>query len=277
MTDPGMTQERAVPAARVALVTGAGQGIGRQVALGLARAGLAIGVLGRRRRTLEAVAGEIAGQGGSVAMAVADVRDVDQLREAVRQVQDGLGGIDLLVNNAGTIDPVEEPIWQADPGAWWDVVETDLRGPFHGVRAVVPGMLERGGGRIVGINSGLGVRDTDLYSAYSVAKAGMFRIAGAVHTAGYHRGLRAFEIAPGVLRTSMTEAMPAHAGRRSWTDPQRLLDLLVAVAQGRLDTWSGCYLRADVDTVDSLIAAAPPDGQARRLRIRPYGSQDPLG
>jgi NAD(P)-dependent dehydrogenase (short-subunit alcohol dehydrogenase family) len=246
------------------------------MALDLARAGLAVGVLGRRRTALDEVVADIVRMGGRAVSAVADVRDYGRVADAVEAVQGVLGGIDLLVNNAGTIDPAEEPIWRADPEAWWGVVETDLRGPFHGVRAVAPGMVDRGGGRIVDVSSGLGARDTGVYSAYSVAKAGMFRIAGAVHDAGYEAGLRSFEIAPGVLRTDMTEWMPMHAGRTSWTDPRQMGDLLVAVAQGRLDAWSGCYLRADTDTVESLVTAAVSTTDARRLRIRPYGPRDPL-
>ena len=263
--------------ARVALVTGAGRGIGREVALGLAGAGLAVGLLGRTRDTLERVAADIAAGGGNAAVAVADVRDFAQVTAAVATVEAALGGIDLLVNNAGAIESVEGPVWDADPREWWEVVETDLRGPFHCVRAVVPGMLARGGGRVVDLSSGIGAGDRDAYSAYGAAKAGLFRIAGNLHAAGRTRGLRAFEIAPGVVRTGMTEAMPMHVGRTAWTPPQRLVDLLAAVAAGRLDAWSGCFLRADVDTPGSLREVAAAGPLARRLRVHPYGPQDPLG
>ncbi len=188
--------------------------------------------------------------------------------------------MDLLVNNAGTIDSVEVPVWQADPQDWWDVVETDLRGPFHFVRAVVPGMIERGTGRVVNLNSGFGVTDREIYSAYSVAKAGLFRLTGNLHLAGFAQGLRAFELSPGAVRTDMTTSMPMHEGRTDWTDPQRLVDLLLGVVDGELDAWSGCFLRAGVDTVESLQKAAQDlaqtAGPARRLTITPYGPADPL-
>jgi NAD(P)-dependent dehydrogenase (short-subunit alcohol dehydrogenase family) len=167
------------------------------------------------------------------------------------------------------------PIWQADPRTWWDVVETDLRGPFHCVRAVVPGMLTRGGGRVVDLSSGAGAGDREIYSAYCAAKAGLFRITGNLHLAGYSRGLRAFEVSPGSVRTDMTAGMAMHRDRTEWTPVERLVALVVAVAAGRLDAWSGRFLRAGVDDPDRLAALAP-EGLARTLGVLPYGPDDPL-
>lgn len=254
-----------------ALVTGAGRGIGRAVALGLAGAGFTVGLLGRNRVRLDEVAALIP---GAVAVA-ADVRDFEAVRYAVTVVEEELGGIDLLVNNAGVIEPVEVPIWEAEPDGWWDVVETDLRGPFHLVRAVVPGMIERGGGRIVDLSSGAGAGDREIYSAYCAAKAGLFRITGNLHLAGYDRGLRAFEISPGVVRTDMTTSMAMHDDRREWVPVEAFVELVLAAGRGELDAWSGGFLRAGVDTVESL-AAAPSHPGARRLAVVPYGPQDPL-
>ena len=133
-------------AARVALVTGAGRGIGRAIALGLGRAGVSVALLGRSPDALEQVAAEIASYGVAASWAGADVRDYIQIGNAVERLESAIGEIDLLVNNAGVIEPVEVPVWEAGPETWWHVVETDLRGPFHCVRAVVPGMIERGAG-----------------------------------------------------------------------------------------------------------------------------------
>jgi len=267
-----------------ALVTGANRGLGREIALGIAGSGVSVGLIGRSRPGLEAVAGQIGAAGGRAAIGIADVRDFAAVQSAVADVQDRLGPIDLLVNNAGVIDPVEVPVWEADPNDWWDVVETDLRGPFHLIRAVVPGMIERGRGRVIDLSSGAGANDREVYSAYCAAKAGLFRLTGNLHLAGYQRGLRAFELAPGTVRTGMTASMPMHADRTDWSDPAWLVDLVLAVARGDLDAWSGCFLRAGVDTVDSLRKAAPElaDGSgavpppARRLAVVPWGPTDPL-
>ena len=269
-------------AARVALVTGAGRGIGRAIALGLGRAGVSVALLGRSPDALEQVAAEIASYGVAASWAGADVRDYIQIGNAVERLESAIGEIDLLVNNAGVIEPVEVPVWEAGPETWWHVVETDLRGPFHCVRAVVPGMIERGGGRVVNLSSGVGAGDKDVYSAYAAAKAGLFRITGSLHLAGYRHGLRAFELSPGTVRTDMTSTMAVHSGRQEWTPVQAVVDLVVAVAAGRLDAWSGGFLRAGVDTPESLDSAELAAGEdglpptARRLGVLPYGGDDPL-
>jgi 3-oxoacyl-[acyl-carrier protein] reductase len=213
----------------------------------------------------------------------ADVRDYEQVQAAVARLEAALGDIDLLVNNAGVIEPVEAPVWDAGPETWWHVVETDLRGPFHCVRAAVPAMVERGGGRVINLNSGAGAGDRDVYSAYSAAKAGLFRITGSLHMAGYARGIRAFELSPGTVRTDMTGAMAMHTDREQWTPIEAVVDLVIAIAQGRLDAWSGRFLRAGADTPDSLDAAEFAAGEeglapnARRLGVLPYGPTDPIG
>jgi len=263
----------APPSARTALVTGAGRGLGRALAVGLAGAGLRVAVLGRSAQSLDDVVAEL---GGEAVAVVADVRDYDAVQLAVAEAERGLdAGIDLLVNNAGVIESTEVPVWQADPQEWWDVVETDLRGPFHCVRAVVPGMIARGGGRVIDLNSGAGALDREIYSAYCAAKAGLFRITGNLHLAGFSRGLRAFEISPGVVRTDMTASMAMHRGRTDWTPVERLVELVVAVAAGRLDQWSGRFLRAGLDDPE-VLSGVDPGPRGRLLGVLPYGPDDPL-
>jgi NAD(P)-dependent dehydrogenase (short-subunit alcohol dehydrogenase family) len=280
VADPtvGADSGQDVAPSSVALVTGAGRGLGRHIATALARAGLAVGLLGRDERTLREVEGELVAAGLPARYAVADVRDFAQVALAVRDLEADLGGFDLLVNNAGVIDPAEVPVWEADPGTWWDVVETDLRGPFHCVRAVVPGMVDRGRGRVIDINSGAGAADRDVYSAYCAAKAGLFRIGGNLHLAGHDRGIRSFELSPGVVVTDMTRSMAAHANRTEWTAPETVTDLVLALARGELDAWSGAYLRAGLDDPDTLRRLAA-EGLARRpartLAILPWGEGDP--
>jgi NAD(P)-dependent dehydrogenase (short-subunit alcohol dehydrogenase family) len=267
--------------ATTALVTGANRGLGRRIARTLAEAGLAVGLLGRSAAGLNAVAAEIIGAGGRAAVGLADVRRFAEVEAAVREIESALGGVDLLVNNAGVIESAELPVWKADPGEWWDVVESDLRGPFHLVRAVVPGMIDRCAGRVIGLNSNAGAMDRVIYSAYCAAKAGMFRITGNLHLAGHERGVRAFEISPGTVRTDMTASMELHRERTDWTPPEATLELVTAVARGELDAWSGCFLRAAVDTPESLRQALAELGGTvasprRRLGVIPWGPGDPL-
>lgn len=257
-----------VAAARTALVTGASRGIGRELAVGLAQAGLDVALVARDERLLEETAEQVQVAGRRAVVLTADVTDAAAVQDAVRRAEDELGSVDLLVNNAGVVD-AEVPLWEADPERWWSVVETNVRGPFLLAHAVVPGMLARGGGRVVNLNSGAGTRDSALATAYYVSKTALFRIGGGLHEAGFERGLRAFELAPGVVRTDMTESMRMHEGRTEWTDPADVVALVVALARGDLDALSGCYVRAGADTPESLreLVAGGLGPDERRLRV----------
>jgi len=138
---------------QVALVTGAGRGIGRELALALAGEGAAIGLLGRSRGPLDAVLREVAAAGGRAVAVPADVTRRDQVRAAVDTVSRDLGPVDLLVSNAGLRERAPALPWQADPDDWWRVVETNLRGPFLLAHAVLPAMVARGSGRVLHLGS----------------------------------------------------------------------------------------------------------------------------
>ena len=260
----------------VALVTGASVGIGRHLAEGLAARGAAVAGIARGGDRLRTAMAEVAAATGARTLAVAaDVTDAAAVDAAVAAVSRELGTVGLLVNNAGLIDAAEVPLWDADPGQWWAVVESQVRGPFLLARAVLPGMVAAGGGRVVGLASGIGTRADPLYSAYSAGKTAQMRITESIDLAGAAHGVRAFDLAPGVVDTAMTRAMPMHAGRTEWSRPSDVVDLVVAIAAGELDAWSGRFVRAGVDTLDTLRATTPA-GDARRLRLVPYGDADPL-
>jgi NAD(P)-dependent dehydrogenase (short-subunit alcohol dehydrogenase family) len=260
----------------VALVTGASAGIGRHLAEGLAARGAAVAGLARGGDRLRAAMAEVAEATGARTLAVpADVTDAAAVEAAVAEVTRELGPVGLLVNNAGLIDAAEVPLWEADPGQWWSVVESQVRGPFLLARAVIPGMVAAGGGRVVGLASGISTRANALYSAYSAGKTAQMRITESIDLAGAAHGVRAFDLAPGVVDTAMTRAMPMHEGRTEWTRPEDVVDLVVAVAAGELDQWSGRFFRAGVDSLDTLRATTP-SGDARKLRLVPYGDGDPL-
>lgn len=278
MPDPGGPGPLA---GQVALVTGASGGIGRALAVGLARAGASVGLVGRNRPRLDATLREVARAGGGKAVALAaDVTVAEAVSAVVETVTRDLGPVDLLVNNAGLIEHDEVPVWEADPREWWAVVEANLKGPFLLGRAVLPSMVDRGGGRVVDISTGIAVRDGAVYSAYAASKTALMRLSGSIAAAGAAHGVRAFEVAPGLVRTAMSTAMPMHAGvaDHEWTPVERVVELVVAVAQGRLDRLSGRFLRAGVDDVERLQAWADwiVERDARTLRLRPYGSDDPL-
>lgn len=239
----------------VAVVTGASRGIGRRLADALEGAGWSV-------------------ERGS--SAVADVTDVASVRRWVDDVLARQERIDLLVNNAGVID-AEVPLEESDPDDWWRSIEVNVRGPYLMTRAVLPTLLAQGSGRIVNLNSGSGTKPGEVASAYNVGKSALGRITGSTHLSGQGHGVLAFDFAPGVVRTDMTRSMPRHDDRTEWTDPADVVELFLAVADGRLDAWSGRMVRAGEDTVGALLAATPTlRPEHRTVGLVPYGEDDPL-
>lgn len=269
------------PVPRTALVTGAGRGIGRGLALALAREGYALGLVARSRDRLEEVADEARALGVPVTVAVADLVDRGAVAEAVARVEDGLagsGGVGLLVSNAGVIEHAEVPFADDDVEDVWRVVETNVRGPLLVTHAVLPGMLARGGGRVLHMNSGAGHRAMTAYTGYAVSKGALARFTTQLHRQYADAGLRVLDLAPGHVETAMTTAMPMHAGRTTWTPPALVADLVLAFAAGELDALSGRFVRAGTDTVASLRAHADRivATDARTLRLTTWGPDDPV-
>lgn len=268
---------RPPPAGQVALVTGASRGIGRALAAALAGAGASVGLVGRTRSTLAETAAACA---GPTAVAVADVTDAESVDAAVHAVERDLGPVDLLINNAGRVDEAEVPPWEADPADWWAVVEANLRGPMLVSHAVLPAMVARGAGRIININSGMGLRAVPDYSAYSVSKAALARYTDCLAQALRPDGPVVFDLSPGRVRSDMTLGMPmwADVGDDDWTPISTVVRAVLTLASGRADALSGRFLHAARDDLDALIARSDDlaAAEARTLRLRPYGDSDPL-
>ena len=255
-----------------ALVTGAGRGIGRGLALALAGTHR-LALLGRTPGPLE----EVAAATGGVAIPV-DLVDGPAVRAAVARAEEALGGIDLLVNNAGVVEHRELAFAAEDVEDAWRVVENNVRGPMLVTHAALPGMLVRGGGRIVNLASGAGYRPTGTYTGYGVSKGALSRLTTLIDAQYRGAGIRTLDLAPGVVRTDMTTGMPLHDDRTDWTPIEAVADLLLAFASGDLDELSGRFVRAGADTPASLRAAAARivAADARRLRVPDYGPDDPI-
>ncbi|WP_151526623.1 SDR family oxidoreductase [Serinicoccus kebangsaanensis] len=253
---------------KVALVTGASRGIGALATRTLLGAGWTVVGMSRSGSVDDGAEGM-----------PCDVTDADQVARGVEQVLRRHGRIDLLVNNAGLIE-TEVPLWESDVDEWWQVMVTNVRGPYLLTRAVVPHMIAAGGGRVININSGAGTRERADLTAYCASKSALARITGGVALAGAEHGVRAFDLAPGVVETDMTHSMRMHEGRTEWTAPADVADLLLAFAAGELDGFSGRMVRAGADDLDTLRArSASADGlpdEARMLRLMPWGEDDPV-
>ncbi len=254
------------------MVTGASRGIGDHLAAAFVAAGDLV-----EGCSLHGKASGAEPHLRGFSLTAVDVTDAQAVADFVSAVEERHGRIDVLVNNAGVIDD-EVPLECSTPDQWWRTVEVNLRGPYLFTRMVLPGMLAEGSGRIINLNSGAAMRAGDVASAYHVGKAALARITGSTHLSGNGRGVQAFDLMPGVVRTDMTSSMQAHDGRTEWTTPQQVCELALALASGRLDSWSGCFVRAGVDKVDDLVsvAASGVGGTARQLNLTSYGKGDPV-
>ena len=224
--------------AGTALVTGGGRGIGANIARELAAAGMEVAVSGRTVEQVEAVAAETGGR--------ALVGDVTR-REDVERWLAELGPIDLLVANAGTGN--RGVSWELDPDEWWSVFEVNVLGVHLCCSAVVPGMLERGSGRIVIVGSGSAYLPGATETGYTSSKAAACRYGETLANALRDR-IPVFVISPGLVRTAMTEGhFPDDA---PWTPPECAPRLVRALASGELDALAGRYLHAEHDPPESL-------------------------
>lgn len=231
---------------QVALVTGGGRGIGAGIARELSSAGARVAISARTRDEVDEVAREIGGL--AVVADVADRADVDTM---VEQVDAALGPIDLLVANAGR-NLSERHAWEAEPNEWWNVFEVNVLGVYLCSRAVIPGMLERGRGRIVITGSGAAYLPGSGGTAYSASKAAVWRF-GNVLADQLEGRIGVFVISPGLVRTEMTKRAPDDL---PWTPPELAPRLVRALASGRADALSGRYIHAEHDDIDELIRRA---------------------
>jgi 3-oxoacyl-[acyl-carrier protein] reductase len=190
---------------RVALVTGASQGIGKACAIALAKAGAKVAVAARNQEKLKQAVDEITSAGGEAAAFAIDVADEDSIQAGVKAALEKFGKIEILVNNAGvTRDTLVLRMKRAD----WDVVlNTNLTGAHLCTQAVMGSMLKQRWGRIINISSIFGQMGQAGQANYSASKAGLIGLTMAVAREVASRGITANAIAPGFIETAMTEAL----------------------------------------------------------------------
>ena len=232
---------------QVTLVTGGGRGIGAGIARELADAGMKVAVSARTAEQVQQVADEIGGLG-----VVADVSKAEDVERMVAQVERELGPVDLLVNNAG-VAHWGSKAWEDDPDEWWRVFEINVLGPYLVSRAVIPGMIERGRGRIVNTGSGSGYLPGQATTAYGGSKAALHRVGEGLALQLETHGIQVFTISPGLVKTEMTETF---GDDMPWTPPELAPKLVRALASGRADKLSGRYIHAEHDDIEDLISRA---------------------
>ena len=264
----------------VCLVTGAGRGIGREIARHLAKAGAAVAVVARTGSEIAETESLIREDGGTAFALPVDLVDRHAVERATALIAEKLGPVDLLVNNHGSFRAFG-PIWECDPDVWWQDVEINLRGSFHTSRSLAPAMLERGKGRIVNLVGGGTGNSFPNGSGYASSKAAIMRFTECLNDTTREGGVLAFAVDPGLVRTTMTEMqLLSEEGKKHLpaiqqlfadgvdVPPSRAAGLIVDIASGRFDALSGRLLRGadDRDLLEKeMIEVVATGGRALRF------------
>lgn len=202
---------------QVAVVTGAGSGMGRETAILLARSGATVVAVGRRAEPLEDLQREIDAEGGTLVAQVVDIAAAGAAEAMITRIEAEVGPVDILVNNAGSSSSVLNPLWLAED-EWRAVMEVNLTSVFLLSRAVLAGMIARGGGTIITVSS-LAALTPNLLggAAYGAAKAGVRNFMTFLHTTFRGDGIRAVTVLPGEADTPILDnrARPPRADERA--------------------------------------------------------------
>lgn len=186
------------------IVTGAGRGIGRAIALELASRGHRLTLASRTVVEIEEVAGEIVRSGGTAIAVPTDITHREAVEALVERAVAEFGGLDAIVNNAGSFNTIG-PTWETDPESYWRDITINLRGPYLLARAVIPRMIAAGGGTIVNMIGGGTANPIPYGNAYGTSKAGLMRFTETLAEEVRPHRIAVFATNPGLVRTAMTE------------------------------------------------------------------------
>ncbi len=228
---------------KVVMITGASRGIGAEAARAFAGAGAKVALLARSEEAVADLAGEL---GAEVALAIpCDVSRFWEMEAAVAATVEAFGRLDVLVNNAGMLEPIAH-LAEADPDAWGQVIDVNLKGVFNGMRAALPVMLEQGGGTILTVGSGAAHGPVEAWSAYCASKAGALMLTRMVDKENGAQGIRAISLSPGTVATQMQRDIKASGinpvSQLDWSDhiaPDWPAKALLWMCTAEADTFKG--------------------------------------
>jgi NAD(P)-dependent dehydrogenase (short-subunit alcohol dehydrogenase family) len=203
---------------RTVLITGASRGIGAEAARVFAEAGANVALVARSADSIADLAGEI----GNKAVAIpCDISRYWEVAQAVENCVTAFGGLDILINNAGVIEPIAR-LEDADPEGWGQVIDINLKGVFHGMRAALPVMEAAGGGTVLTISSGAAHNAIEAWSHYCASKAGAAMLTMCLHKEMGDKGIRAMGLSPGTVATQMQREIKASGinpvSQLDWSD-----------------------------------------------------------
>jgi NAD(P)-dependent dehydrogenase (short-subunit alcohol dehydrogenase family) len=242
------------------LITGAGRGIGKRLAIGFAQAGARVGLLARSKAELDLAHLEIEHAGGVALRIRADVRDYEQVCAAVERMRVHFGGLHALVCAAGIQGPIG-PLAEANPRAWAEVVETNLIGVMHACRAVLPHMIEQRSGKIIVLSGGGASSGRPNFSAYAASKAAAARLVETLAEEVRDHNIQVNCMSPGGTYTVMTDEILRAGERAGWKDredamqvrltggiaPERQIQLAQFLASERSNHVSGKLIHVTDD------------------------------
>jgi len=207
------------------LITGAGRGIGKRLAMGFAQAGARVGLLARSQAELDLAKLEIEQAGGNALRIRADVRDLEQMRAAVERVRVVFGGLDVLIHAAGVQGPIG-PLLTTDPKAWSESIEINLMGTANACRAVLPPMIEKRSGKIILLCGGGSGYTRPNFTAYAAAKTAIVRLVECLGDEVRDHNVQVNCLAPGASYSHMTDevlhAGEARAGHKEIEDAEKV-------------------------------------------------------
>ncbi len=203
---------------KTVLITGASRGIGAEAARVFAAAGANVGLMARSADSLNDMVAEI----GDGALAIAgDVSRYTDVEAAVTACVTRFGGLDILINNAGAVEPISH-MGGADPDAWGHVIDINLKGVFYGMRAALPVMRQAGGGTVLTISSGAAHGPVEAWSHYCASKAGAAMLTRCLDKEDRANGIRAMGLSPGTVATQMQKEIKASGinpvSQLEWSD-----------------------------------------------------------
>ncbi len=238
---------------QVAWVTGAGLGIGRAAALILAEQGASVALVSRTQSEVEQVAQEIRSRGGTAIASLLDVSNWDMVSWTAQQIEAALGPIDLLVNNAGVVEPLGK-VWETSPEEAGRLIDINLSGAYYCLRAVLPGMVQRGNGTIVNVSSSAAARLAPGWSVYAASKAGLDQLTRCAAVDLKDTTIRVYSLYPGLVETRMVDtlltATPDQlppARRQFFVDQKEAGKILPPEAPARAIVWL-CSTHCDLES-----------------------------
>jgi len=191
---------------KTAIITGASRGIGEAAARYLAELGANVVLAARSYEAIEKISEDIRGAGGQASSFPCDVSDHNAVSGLINHARGAFGSVDVLVNNAGLIDPIAR-IADSDPEAWGQIVDVNVKGVYYGLRYAIPIMNEQGAGTIINISSGAANSFLEGWSHYCATKAAVLRLTGVAHKEYSGEGVRVVGLSPGTVATDMQVAI----------------------------------------------------------------------